>query len=425
MSWGVGLCRHSIRSSTVEFQNETAIALLIPAKSIKSKISNWLAQKQEVRISINSEMIQMGLQSILQNRSFLNGLPKHFKLSQAHTEFLINSVEYSIVSGSTPNSVLVEVKVELNHVRMKLDHPEVSILGFDVPLFFLKRLRIPKSHSTFLETKLELQFSDQGEILNTRSTNSEIAFYLKSQWNRNVYPHILKSPLKISTFDVNSDGDISIGAGFHDAISKHNKSCKITCENFDFALALNSATLPQLVNELSKQPYIQKKIKTALPNIELVNTPRIRFLNSIDSKNLNFELDLQLRPLPLHALSQFVNQEFTIHLKLQFNVAVDNNGQGLKIHMGHLQPHSIQFSETHFKRPLQVLAAFTPEFIKAKLHNQILAIIENEVRLNLKPIILKNLKFPGLPHELPDLRLVAVGLDPEQNHPYFAFQIVD
>lgn len=424
-SAGVGLCRHSVSTHSVEFQNETALSILVPAKSVKSKLSNWLSKKPEIHVSLTPEMVQTGLHTLLKNRPFLNELSQHLSLEKAHADLNIASASYSVVAGNQPRSVSIEIKLELNQVRVKLDRPQFSIFGFRIPLFFLKRLSLPKSQSIHVESKLDLQFSNDGEILASNSDHPKVAQFLKDHWNQRIHPVLLKSPVKLSTFDVNPDGDISVGLGVKGLKANQPKTCKITCENFDFAVALNSATLLDLVREIHRMPMVQEKLRASLPQMRLVNAPEVRFLKSEGRKNLNFELNFQLQPLVGHSLRKFVNQDFIIHFQLQFHVLVDQSGQGLQIRMGQLNPHSIQFSETHFKRPLKTLAFFTPNFIKNGLHRQILSIIEQEVHLFSKPLQFKDLKLPGMPEKFPSLQLVAVGLDPEQSHPYFAFKILD
>jgi hypothetical protein len=424
-SAGVGLCRHSVSTHSVEFQNETALSILIPSKSVKSKLSNWLSKKPDVHVSLTPEIVQTGLHTLLKNRPFLNELSKHLTLEQAHADLSIESASYSVVAGNQPRSVSIEIKLELNQVRVKLDRPQFSIFGFRIPLFFLRHLSLPKSQTISVESKLDLQFSDGGEILSASSDHPKVAQFVKDHWNQKIHPVLLQSPVKISTLDVNPVGDFSVGLGLKGSKPSQSKTCTITCENFDFAVALNSATLPDLVREIHRMPLIQEKIRTSLPLMRLINVPVVRFLKSEGQKNLSFELNFQLQPLVGHHLRKFVNQDFIIHFQLQFHVRVDQSGQGLQIRMGPLNPHSIQFSETHFKRPLKTLAFFTPDFVKNGLHREILSIIEQQVRLNTKPIYFKDLKLPGMPAKFPSLQLVAVGLDPIQNHPYFAFKILD
>ncbi|MFN8845321.1 MAG: hypothetical protein ACK5V3_03395 [Bdellovibrionales bacterium] len=414
------VCRNAVGLREVVFHPETSLEVVTTAKS-HAKISELLQKLAPKTIQISHPRVMAGLSDLFQDRRFLLRWAQRLHFENLSVDSELTKFHYTLIPTAESLTFRVQIQMEFQNVKIQFEKPELEILGSNVSLGWIHRLIKKNTDSQNLkqEIKMEIrvEFNESGEMQATSNEFPQVSNLLAQEWNERTANLREQMPFRLSQLTISPESDFSLGLKPQSATKSQNQKCQISCEDFDFAVALNQSSLNTVVNQVFKIPQFQNHLKKSLQGLTLEKVQLVILEKQVTSNTLPFLVQLKLKVTPEHALWPLVRRDFMIHVQLRLEAQLGPEGKALQFDLQKIEPQALHFAENDFRFPLRLLAGLTPEFIKQRLHKSLVNLVHHQVKIHLPSIEFDSwLPFPAL-------ELVALGSDPVQRHPYLAFRL--
>lgn len=379
------VCRKAVATTTLSFQSDTKLTVLAQPQALQ-----WLSRKH----------LETVITEALQDGPFLKLLTENLEIERI--EF--SGLQFSTVQISD-SAIQLKVQVVLDkwtfeyllEATLEADHSvELQVQELQ------SKPKLKAQHRIFVPVFLQ--------ILNAKLAEG-VSLGLEKI-----------SPLKPTELVAGQAG-LQVGLGTPSLVHQKKHQCQITCAPFDVAVVANRGSLQEVLQKVWYQPEMQKPLAKVTKDFTFVGVPQILGIKPLSADEFSVHMQMQLKPQSHHSLRMMVTKDFVVQINLTLAFKMDAEKQTLTPRLLELTPEGVRFDEKNLIGPLGFFASLTPQLIKQGLHEQIVSLLRQEVRLQMTPLNLPNLKIPGLP-EFPALQVVGLGVASEAGHPYLALRFL-
>jgi hypothetical protein len=410
------VCRNAVGSREVLFHPETTLEI-VATETFHNKISQLLRASFPKTVPVTKKWALAGLSDMMKDRSFIAKWVHKFHFENLKIDSELTKFHHALLPGADPLSVRIQIHMEFQNIKIHVEKPRWELMGFHIPLDGILRWKSVRPDSQEIKLEILAQFNEAGEMQVSSKDFPQLAEALAQEWNLRLSKWSSLIPLRLNEVSLAKEGDFSLGIKTQTPLKHQNQKCVITCENYDFAIALNQRGLNDFVAQAFKNSFVQKHLKKSLKGLLIEQAPLVLIEDQKIPGTLPLSVQLKLKVTPQHPLWTLVKEDFIIHLHLQLQARLGPGGKSLQFQLQNIQPQALHFSEKQFRLPLRLLAGLTPDFIKQTLHSSLVSFANHQMSLHLQPI-----KFDSWPG-FPPMEMVALGVDPVQRHPYLAFRL--